>query len=206
MEKKNRILFPIAAFFGGSGLLTTLYFGIVSIAQDFAHAVNFFIEDRWLILPLIIGFGIQSSLYIILKRQLFIPIDHTGSAGAMTGASGGTSTLAMIACCAHHVVDVLPILGLTAAATFLAKYQTHFMYGSLGIMVLGILVMLNILIRERKKYLGITKADNDFVLKISKRSVMVLGSIIGDSGISSWAECAQFVFSSELAERTAISA
>jgi hypothetical protein len=57
----------------------------------------------------------------------------------------------MVACCAHHVTDVLPILGLTAAAAFLAEYQTLFMWVGLGTTLTGIAVMLFILFRERGK-------------------------------------------------------
>ena len=48
------------------------------------------------------------------------------------GTSGGTSVTAMVACCLHHVTDVLPILGLSAAATFLTRYQRPFMLIGLG--------------------------------------------------------------------------
>lgn len=61
------------------------------------------------------------------------------------------STMAMVACCAHHVADVLPILGLTAPATFLAEYRLAFMLVGLGTTVVGIGVMLVILFRERRK-------------------------------------------------------
>ena len=37
----------------------------------------------------------------------------------------------MIACCPHHVVDVLPVLGLSAVAVLLAEYQTFLL--SVGI-------------------------------------------------------------------------
>jgi hypothetical protein len=59
--------------------------------------------------------------------------------------------MAMVACCAHHVTDVLPILGLTAAATFLAQYRTAFMLVGLGMTLLGISVMVVILFKERRK-------------------------------------------------------
>jgi hypothetical protein len=59
----------------------------------------------------------------------------------------------MVACCAHHVTDVLPILGLTAAAAFLAEYRQAFMLLGLGTTILGIIFMLGILIRERRKAL-----------------------------------------------------
>ena len=61
------------------------------------------------------------------------------------------STVAMVACCAHHVTDVLPILGLTAAAAFLAEYHIPFMLIGLGTTLIGIAVMLVILLKERRK-------------------------------------------------------
>ena len=63
------------------------------------------------------------------------------------------STAAMVACCAHHVADVLPILGLTAAATFLAEYRLAFMLVGLGTTIAGIIYMLIILMKERWKAL-----------------------------------------------------
>ena len=67
------------------------------------------------------------------------------------GASGSTSVTAMVACCLHHVTDVLPVLGLSAAATFLTRYQRPFMLVGLGTNILGILVMLSVLYREYRK-------------------------------------------------------
>jgi len=151
MSKSQRILWPVGAGLMGALMLTGLYFGIVSWAESPEHALDLFWEDRWIVLPIILGFGIQMALYIILKKRLFLPIANPGPAGALTGAGGTTSTLAMIACCAHHVTDVLPILGLTAAATFLADYQTLFMFIGLGTTLVGITVMLIILFKERKK-------------------------------------------------------
>ncbi len=135
----------------GAGLLTLLYFGIVSWAEGLQHAVELFWQDRWIVLPIILGFGVQSGLYIILKKRLYLPVESTGPSGALTGAGGGMSTVAMVACCAHHVTDVLPILGLTATAAFLAEYRTIFMLVGLSTTLLGIVVMLIILMRERRK-------------------------------------------------------
>lgn len=147
----KRILWPVGAGLAGAGLLTFLYFGIVSWAESPRHAVALFWEDRWIVIPIIIGFGLQAALYIILKKRLFVPVTHTGASGPLTGAGGGMSTLAMVACCAHHVTDVLPILGLTAAAAFLAEYRIPFMLIGLGTTLLGIVVMLVILVKERRK-------------------------------------------------------
>lgn len=69
----------------------------------------------------------------------------------MMGTSGATSATAMVACCIHHVTDVLPILGLSAAASFLTRYQRPFMLIGLAMNIVGIIVMLVILYRERQK-------------------------------------------------------
>ena len=152
--RKKRVLWPIAGFLLGSGLMTALYFGIVSLAEGPEHAAAFFVEELRFILPLILGFGIQSALYLVLKKRLFLPVESIGPSGAMTGAGGTTSTLGMVACCAHHVTDVLPILGLTAAAAFLAEYQMTFMFIGLMTTLIGIGIMVAILLRERNKAAG----------------------------------------------------
>lgn len=151
MSTSKRVLLPLAASLAGALLLTSLYFGIVSWAESPQHAAELFWEDRWIVFPIILGFGAQAGLYTILKMRLFIPVAAIGPIGPMMGAGGTTSTIAMVACCAHHVADVLPILGLTAAATFLAQYRIAFMLAGLGTTLLGILVMVFILIKERRK-------------------------------------------------------
>lgn len=151
VSKTKRILWPFGAGLVGAMFLTGLYFGIISWAESPQHAAELFWEDRWIVIPIILGFGVQMALYIILKKRLFLPVSHTGPSGALTGASGGMSTAAMVACCAHHVTDVLPILGLTAAAAFLAQYRIAFMLVGLGTTLLGIVVMLVILLKEGRK-------------------------------------------------------
>lgn len=151
MRISKRIFVPALAGLAGAVLLTGLYFGIVSLAETPQHAVELFWLDRWIIFPILIGFGVQTALYTILKWGLFMPSAGTGASGPLMGAGGATSTVAMAACCAHHVTDVMPFLGLTAAATFLADYRTAFMLAGLGMNLIGITVMSLILVRERRK-------------------------------------------------------
>lgn len=158
MSTTKRILLPLAASLAGALLLTGLYFGIVSWAESPQHAAELFWEDRWIVFPIILGFGVQAGLYTILKMRLFVPVATTGPSGPMMGAGGTTSTIAMVACCAHHVADVLPILGLTAAATFLAQYRFAFMLVGLGTTLLGIMIMILILIKERRKAIQMMSA------------------------------------------------
>lgn len=154
MNPKLRFLWPLAVGLLGAAALFGLYFGIVSLAETPRHALDFFWQDRFIVLPIIFGFGIQAALFTILKMRLYVPVATVGPSGKLMGASGATSTMAMVACCAHHVTDVLPILGLTAAATFLARYRTAFLLVGLGMTLIGIIIMLVILFKERRKALA----------------------------------------------------
>ncbi len=151
MSQTKCILIPLGAGLVGAFFLTGLYFGFMSWAEGFKTAREVFWIDRWIVIPIVTGFGIQAALYAILKFRLFLPVSATGPSGALMGASGTTSTVAMLACCAHHVTDVLPILGLTAAATFLGRYRLVFIWAGLGMTLVGILVMLSILFKERRR-------------------------------------------------------
>jgi hypothetical protein len=156
----KRYLIPLIAFLLGSSLIAGVYFGILIWAQGWEYASKQFLLNRWYVLPIWIGFGIQAALYSILRFRLFIPTTTTGHASAMLGTSGGTSVTAMVACCLHHVTDVLPILGLSAAATFLTRYQRPFMLVGLGLNMIGIVVMLVVLYRERQKLQPVQKVQS----------------------------------------------
>ena len=147
----KRFLIPLAAFLIGSTLIALFYIGILTWAQGWGYASSQLVRDRWYVIPIVVGFGVQAALYTILRFRLFIPITSTGHAGSMMSASGGTSATAMVACCIHHVTDVLPILGLSAAASFLTRYQRPFMLIGLAMNLIGIGVMLLVLYRERQK-------------------------------------------------------
>ncbi len=153
MTARQRIGWPIGAGLLGAGFLVALYVGIVSIAESPRHAVDLFWEDRLIVVPIVVGFGVQMALYVILKKRLFVPVVYTGPSGTLAGASGTTSTIAMVACCAHHVTDVLPVLGLTAATAFLAEYRLAFMVIGLSMTLFGIGFMMVILVRERRRAL-----------------------------------------------------
>ena len=153
----RRYLIPILAFFLGSSVIAGVYFGILTWAQGWESALQIFLPNRAYVIPIWISFGAQGALYSILRFRFFLPVGASGHSGAWTpmkgvmGTSGGTSVTAMVACCLHHVTDVLPILGVSAAATFLTRYQRPFMLLGLGMNILGVLVMLVVVYREYQK-------------------------------------------------------
>jgi len=144
----------------GALFLAGLYLGIVTLAQSWDHAVELFWQDKLLVMPIIAGFGIQVGLYTFIKTGLHATARGMGT---MTGAGGGTSTVAMVACCAHHVADVLPVLGLTAAATFLAAYRVAFMLIGLSTTLLGIGIMLAVIVRERRRTIQVATPTEEAV-------------------------------------------
>jgi copper chaperone CopZ len=137
-------------FFGllGTAGLLILYLGLVSLAQGWTHAVELLAEDAWIVGPILVGFGVQVGMYTYLKTVIHAAARGTG---ALAGAGGGTSTAAMVACCAHHVTDVLPLLGLSAAAAFLAQYRIPFMLVGLVTNLVGIGVIGFLILRERRR-------------------------------------------------------
>lgn len=127
-------------------LLASIYFAIVSFVQGFSHAVEQFLQLWYLMIPLILGFGVQVGLFSYIRTSLKA-LQSTASMAASTGMSTGS----MIACCAHHLTDVLPIIGLTGLAAVLTQYQAFFIL--LGILsnIVGIIIMMSV-IQKHKLY------------------------------------------------------
>ncbi len=141
-EDSHRVgqIAPLLAGVAGSLALIALYFGVVSLANSPGHARELLWSDRYLVAAIAFGFGLQVGLYVYARRLLRARAMALGSAGAAAAAGTGTSTVAMVACCAHHVADVLPILGLSGAAIFLNDYRTPLMLAGLAINAFGVVV------------------------------------------------------------------
>lgn len=114
---------PWAAGIGASAALLAFYAVVMGFASSFSVMLAQLRSLWYLMLPLIAGFGVQVGLFVRMRER---------ASPAGVAASGGGSGAAMLACCAHHLTDIAPLLGLTAATLFLAKYQT-------ALLVLGIL-------------------------------------------------------------------
>lgn len=145
----RRILLPLGAGLVGMVALMALYLGLVSLAESPKRATELFWEDKVFVIPIMLGFGTQVGLYTLLKKGLYLPV-HVPGGGATTATSGGISTMAMVACCAHRVADVLPLVGLGAAAAFLAAWKIPFLIVGLISNAIGIAVMLFVIRRERR--------------------------------------------------------
>lgn len=141
---------PASLGLAASLAMLAVYFVIVGLAQGWTQAVVLLGQDKFLIAPITAGFGAQVGLFSYLRA--IIRVRMRGSA-AMTGASGGMSTAVMVACCAHRVADLLPFLGLSGAAVFLAAYRVPFMVFGLAVSLAGISLMVRRIIKYRAQHI-----------------------------------------------------
>ena len=119
----------------GALMLFALYSGIVAGAsRSLDHFTDQVRSDWYLIAPLMVGFGTQAALMLELRRRHRLNALQAGV--GMTGA--GASTVGMVACCAHHIVDLAPFLGASAAATFLTAWKIPLVVAGLAINAIGI--------------------------------------------------------------------
>jgi hypothetical protein len=122
----------------GGFMLFAVYMAIVAGASgSFGHFLDQARTDWYFIAPLMAGFGIQVGLLAELRRRKKL---QALAAGVGVGGAGA-STVGMIACCAHHIADLAPFLGASAAATFLTTYKLWFVLAGLGVNAVGIVLM-----------------------------------------------------------------
>lgn len=93
--------------------------------------------DWYYLLAIIAGFGTQVALVSELRGR-----HRLSSSAAVPGTAGaGASTAGMVACCAHHLADLLPVIGAASAAGFLTDYRVAFMVLGIAINAFGIVVI-----------------------------------------------------------------
>ena len=156
---------PILSGFSASFLLVSLYVLIMSLVADSSQAWYQYVQIWPWMTALVIGFGVQVGLFVHLRESI------KQSAASVT-TSGGVSTVSMIACCAHHLSDIIPILGLSAATLFVTKYQFSFLILGIVSNIWGILYMLTIFSKH-----NMLPAILNKLLKKQKRILLISGIV-----------------------------
>ncbi|MBI2869775.1 MAG: hypothetical protein HYX96_08130 [Chloroflexi bacterium] len=168
--------------FAAGCLLLGFYFGLLTLSQGLAHALEQSRSLWYWILPLAAGFGFQAGLFSFIRSGL----RHRRAAMASVAASGGISAGSMAACCAHHLTDLLPFLGIVGLTAFAAQYQTAFFTAGLVSSLIGSLVMLETIQRLglcprlaswRWNIARLRKAAT--VLGVFTLAAVILGSLLG---------------------------
>lgn len=132
----------MGAFLG----LPAFYLGIMTLTSDWYYALAQFREFLIWIVALSLGFGIQSTLFTMIRRRLK-GMDRKSTTSTLA-ASGGLSTASMVACCLHHVADVIPFLGLPVLAVTVQKYQTVFFLIGILSNLFGISLMIRMMVKH----------------------------------------------------------
>ena len=128
---------PLAYGVLASALLLALYFIILTLVSGWVYTLVQFNDYWYFIITLSLGFGIQVGLYVYLRD-----IIHRGHGeGKVLGVTGTTSTVAMISCCSHYLVNLLPVLGTVGIVTFVAQYQIEFFWVGIVFNLAGILYL-----------------------------------------------------------------
>ena len=141
-KKPTFIVFFKGFTLGLLGLSTFYYILLFAITGDPKHPFNqFTLLQPWMSF-LIVGFGIQFGLFWLIRKGYHFSLREKHDVQLATGTSTGVTGAAMVACCAHHIVDLLPILGFSAAALFLSEYQEQLLIFGVVANVIGIVMML----------------------------------------------------------------
>lgn len=136
------VTFGVLAFF----VILGFYFGVTTLVSGWKFTQGQFADYGWYIVDLALGFAIQVGLYIYLRT-----LAHKASA-KMVAATGTTSATAMVACCAHYLVNALPFLGIGFVATFVTQYQVELFWAGIALNVLGIAYMVLKIIQFKKAH------------------------------------------------------
>ena len=105
---------------------------------SFEAVVEQFVLYKFWILALSFGFGVQFALYGLIKAKHM----ETPTTGKVAKATGIISAATMAACCIHHAVDILPIIGISALASFLGVYTKELFFVGIIFNLAGIGYML----------------------------------------------------------------
>jgi cation transport ATPase len=143
------VLRPYVVGLAAATGVVAFYLGLNTLTSDWYNARLVFREYGIWIVALAAGLGVQATLFSFYREW------HKGesmrAAKCSLVTSGGVSTSAMAACCAHYLAVLLPALGLPFLSTLaagLVRYQTYFFLTGVVSSVFGIGLMVHMMSRS----------------------------------------------------------
>ena len=162
---KNKSVFFKSFLLGALGLSFFYYLILVLVTRDFSHPFQqFLLFQPWMSI-LIIGFGSQVGFHSLLMKGDFSSLEEKKDAKNATRTSSAVSGVAMVACCAHHMVDLLPIMGISSTMIFLTEYQKEFLIVGVAMNILGAILMMVLIIKK----LELAELEKIFITKKEKK-------------------------------------
>jgi hypothetical protein len=117
----------VAGVVGAAGLLG-LYLGIISLAQGAEHAFDQLAADFGFVSLIAAGFGSQIALFVGARASTV----DTGRQQPVTAAGPERVPRRCSPAAPTALVDLLPLVGLSAAAVFLNAYRTPLFLVGIG--------------------------------------------------------------------------
>jgi len=130
-------------------LLLAIYFGALTLFSGWSATVSQFSAYWYFIVALAAGFGLQVALFVRLRRI----VTGARDTGSMLAASGTTSTAAMVSCCAHYLVNIAPVLGISGLVSVATQYQTEFFWVGLAFNAAGIAFIASRLLQAQREHM-----------------------------------------------------
>lgn len=120
----------------------------VVVLSSLGGGVDFPIQQFkvfWMYLvPLVLSYGGLMFVSSIVKQR-----------GTMMIGTP-TSAASMVACCAHHVADLVPLASVFSASSILVRYQAWMMIGAIGV---NVVLILRLAIRLKRPGLAISQGQ-----------------------------------------------
>ncbi|MBI4089920.1 MAG: hypothetical protein HY421_00790 [Candidatus Kerfeldbacteria bacterium] len=131
----------------GAVSLLAVYLSVVSALSGWSATI-----DQWssfwpYLVGLTIGFGVQVGLYVYLRQA----VHRSQSTGKVVVLTGTTSTVAMVSCCTHYLVNLLPVLGATGIAAFVGQYQAQLFWVGLAANAVGLAYLASRIVKFKKR-------------------------------------------------------
>lgn len=118
--------FPVAAGAVATVGLLAFYLSIVTLAEGRAAAARQVAQDWPYLVVLMPSFGLVVGLVLHARQRA------RAHAGAMAGSTGLSAT-AVVACCAHFLPTLLPLVGVSALASALAAWKAPLLLMAIGL-------------------------------------------------------------------------
>ncbi len=133
----------IAGFIAADALLV-LFVVLVTGISGWATTKSQFTQYWFYLVPLAAGFGLQVGMYVYLRE-----VAKQVMSKKVMAVTGSTSTAAMISCCTHYLVNILPIVGAGGVTAFVGQYQVEFFWAGIVLNLFGIAFITRKVLRAR---------------------------------------------------------
>ncbi len=160
-KQKIRELLKNPSIFGGTaGLLVVLFnISIASLAEgSFEKGYEVFLANGIFVYLIPLAVGVQMGLFRYHRNMINGNVSGSEKVGM---AGSATSSLAMLACCLHHVSDLLPTVGfILATSSFLTQYKDAIIITGLLANVAGSAYIVRVILKDRSALAKAEKNSN----------------------------------------------